>query len=285
MQDEETAAQEPEAEVPPSSEVAMASEISRRVSSILDAVEREASRLREDAQAEASRYSENARRHADDLVEERRRRIAELSDELVTKAEAVVARLDDAAPVRAGFENLVRALGDAAERLSKESEETAENFEPPLFHEGAKPAPPPPPPPAPPQPVASPYGQPGVPAPPAYYQQPGFEPQAQPHPARTPEPAWQPAPPQTQQLQPPPQPQPPQPPPEIRGRSARTTWRDLDDARMVAIQMASSGSTRGDVRGHLSRNLGIPDPERTLDEIFGAGTGDEARVPWTTGSH
>ncbi len=81
----------------------MAPEISRRVGSILDAVEREAARLRDDAQAEAARYSENARRRADDLVEERRRRIAELSDELVAKSEAVVARLDDAAPVRAGL--------------------------------------------------------------------------------------------------------------------------------------------------------------------------------------
>ena len=53
---------------------------------------------------------------------------------------------------------------------------------------------------------------------------------------------------------------------------------------MTAIQMASHGSTRGDVRGHLSRNLGIPDPERMLDEIFGAGTPDDARVPWTTGN-
>ena len=81
----------------------MASEISRRVGSILDAVENEAARLREEARAEAARYSENARRQADDLVAERQRRIAELSDELVAKSEAVVARLDDARPVEAGL--------------------------------------------------------------------------------------------------------------------------------------------------------------------------------------
>jgi hypothetical protein len=52
---------------------------------------------------------------------------------------------------------------------------------------------------------------------------------------------------------------------------------------MVAIQMASAGNTRGDVRGHLNRVLGIADAETTLDEIFGAGTGDDARVPWMTG--
>jgi ElaB/YqjD/DUF883 family membrane-anchored ribosome-binding protein len=89
----------------------MAPEISRRVGSILDAVEREAARLREESRAEAARYAESARRHVDDLVAERQRRIAELSDELIAKSEAVVARLDDAAPVRQGFENLVRARG------------------------------------------------------------------------------------------------------------------------------------------------------------------------------
>ncbi len=52
---------------------------------------------------------------------------------------------------------------------------------------------------------------------------------------------------------------------------------------MVAIQMASAGSTRGDVRGHLNQALGIADAEPTLDEIFGPGTGDDARVPWITG--
>jgi len=52
---------------------------------------------------------------------------------------------------------------------------------------------------------------------------------------------------------------------------------------MFAIQMASAGSTRGDIRGHLTRALGVPDPEATLDEIFGAGTADDARVPWMTG--
>ena len=76
----------------------MAPEISRRVASILDAVEHEAARLREDARVEAARYSENARRRADDLVVERQRRISELSDELVARSEAVVARLGDAAP-------------------------------------------------------------------------------------------------------------------------------------------------------------------------------------------
>ena len=99
---------------PAGAELGSASEISRRVGSILDAVEREAARLRAEARQEAALYCDYAKRRADALVDERRRRIAEISDELVGKSEAVVSRLDEAAPVRQGFENLVRALGGAA---------------------------------------------------------------------------------------------------------------------------------------------------------------------------
>ena len=99
----------------------LAAEVSRRVAAILDSVESEAARVRDEARAEAAAYIEDARRRADALVAERQRRIAELSDDLVAGAEAVVARLEDAGPVRAGFEDLVRALGDAAERLGDEA--------------------------------------------------------------------------------------------------------------------------------------------------------------------
>jgi hypothetical protein len=100
---------------------ALAAEVSRRVAAILESVESEAARVRDQARGEAAGYLEDARRRADALVAERQRRIAELSDELVAGAEAVVARLEDAGPVRAGFEDLVRALGDAAERLGEEA--------------------------------------------------------------------------------------------------------------------------------------------------------------------
>jgi hypothetical protein len=256
----------------------MAPEISRRISSILDAVEREASRLREEAQNEANRYFDAARRQADELVAERRRRISELSGELVVKSEAVVARLDDAAPVRQGFENLVRALGDAAERLSVESHATNGSFNPPSFHEAARqPAQAPQPPqsqaapgghlqqqapgPYPPQPHPSP--PPGVPA--------GFV--EQPYPSTAPsQPAWQPT----------PTPSPAGPAMPANPPARGVTRQELDDARMIAIQLAGAGGTRADVRGHLNRALGIVDAEPTLDEIFGPGTGEDARVPWTT---
>lgn len=277
----------------------IAPEISRRVASILDAVEREAERLREEARAEAARYTAEAKYYADSLVAERQRRIAELSAELMSKSEAVVARLDDAAPVRQGFENLVRALGDAAERLSHETDYRGDAFSAPPFHDVAPVGPPPPhqpepqpprqqgpppqayqPPPPPSQP--QPYGSldyPAQPAPLGYAaetypapqpagpeQQPGQGFPQQPHPARTPSPpSWEVS------------PQQPQAPPEAPG------WRELDEAKMTTIQMATSGATRGGVREHLQQTLGIADPTSILDEVFGAGSRDDARVPWAGG--
>jgi hypothetical protein len=131
MSDEGTAAQhhDPVGTEAPSART-LASEISHRVGAILDAVEREATRLRDEARADAALYFDDARRRADALVAERRQRIAELSDELVAKSEAVVSRLDDAGPVRTGFENLVHALGDAAERLAEEADPAAASPEP-----------------------------------------------------------------------------------------------------------------------------------------------------------
>jgi hypothetical protein len=242
------------------SEFAGAPEISRRVASILDAVEREAERLREEAREEAAQYLEQAKLRADALVTQRQRRIAEVSDELLAKAEAVVGRLEDAAPVRDGFENLVRALGDAAERLSRETHSNGK-FEPEPFHEViARPAP---------REAPAPATEPQpVPARPS-----GF---AQPHPARAPRPA--PAP-------PPAAPAIPATPAnggdEHLPAAAASGWRQIDDARMVAIQMATTGATRAGVREHLKSALGVTDTAAILDEVFGAGSGEDAQVPWT----
>lgn len=276
MSDEETApqTQDPPATDESASAPALASEISRRVGAILDAVEREAARLREEARADAARYLEDARIQADTLVAERRQRIAALSDELVAKSEAVVSRLDDAEPVRDGFENLVRALGDAAERLAHEAESEPE---------------------LPPRPASHPAGDP-IPAPAAPEQaRPAFaEPvPAAADPASSQPPAFSAPPPPAPQQSPPPgpvqagghfeeQPQPARAPsPAGFAQPRGSSWRELDDARVIAIQMATAGSTRAEVGDHLRRTLGVPDPSRTLDEVFGSGTGAGDRVPWT----
>lgn len=147
---------------------AIAPEIVSTVGSILDAVEREANRLRDEAQAEAAQYLAQSRLRADELVEERRRRIAELSDELIAKSEAVMRRLDDAAPVRHGFDNLVRALAGAAQRLATEREQAAGDFRPPPYHGLASSAPSEPPPPSAYPPPPAPSAGPPPPAPLSY---------------------------------------------------------------------------------------------------------------------
>ena len=58
-------------------------------------------------------------------------------------------------------------------------------------------------------------------------------------------------------------------------------WQGVDDARLVAIQMAASGRTRGQVREHLHNQMGLGETRSILDEIFGAGSQEDARVPWT----
>jgi ElaB/YqjD/DUF883 family membrane-anchored ribosome-binding protein len=227
-------------------EGALAPEISRRVTAILDAVEREAEQLRADAHEEARRYLDQACRHADDLIDERRRRIAELSDEIVSKAEAVVGRLDDAAPVREGFESLVRGLGEAAERLSAEAERDRPGFSPAALHEGL-PAP-------------------GPTAGPALGTVPPSSPDTGP-------PAWSPTPP----------PGPPQPP-AARGPAPPLPTEPgpygFDEGLLVAMRMAAAGQTRDQVGDHLHNSVGVPDPGSILDEVFGAGSAGGARVPW-----
>ncbi len=102
-----------------------------RVNEIVDAVEREAAKLRQEAeqdaqqirlqaQEEAQRYADQARQQTDAMAAQRVQRIQELSDALMARAEEVLERLDYAVPVKAGFENLVKALGETAERLASQ---------------------------------------------------------------------------------------------------------------------------------------------------------------------
>jgi hypothetical protein len=101
----------------------LAPEISRRVRAILEVAEREAESMREEARDEARRITEDARRRADQLVAKRQRRVSELSDTLTTRLEALLAGLEGAEEARAAFEGLVRALGEAAERIAREASE------------------------------------------------------------------------------------------------------------------------------------------------------------------
>ena len=246
----------------------LAPEIARRVSSIFDAVEHEAEGLRAQAREEARSYLVDAQRRADDLVRRRQERIGELSDELLQKAEAVVSRLDSAAPVRQGFESLVRALGGAAERLSGEISDPA-----------AAPAP------AAPEPsAAAPVAEgtaaprawetPGAGAPgawrtpgvgaPGAWGTPGAAGVSSAAGAGTPPPGVH-------------------PPPRFGGVGAGPAageWNDSEAARLGAIQMAAAGATRAEVRTRLEPRTGPEAADAILDSIFGA-AGENERVPWT----
>jgi hypothetical protein len=67
-------------------------------------------------------------------------------------------------------------------------------------------------------------------------------------------------------------PSPPTPPP-VAGQAPA-------EARQTAIQMAAVGSTRAQVETQLRDVFQIDDPVAILDQVFGAGTAGDTRVPW-----
>lgn len=239
----------------PSAGSPAASEVSHRVRGILDAVEREAERLRHDAREEAGRYLEQARQYVDGLVAERQARISALTDEIISRSETVLGRLEEAAPVRLGFENLVRALGDAAERLADEVEG---------MHLGSVPAPP--------------YWQttPAVPGSAAATGHQAHQPlPPMPHPQAQPQPQAAPPPPPSQYHPPA---YPPAGPPA--GGFAPARPGAGQEICNLALQMAGAGRTRGEVETYLREQIGLALASEVLDGIYGAGSATDARVPW-----
>ena len=241
----------------------MAPDLARRMSSMLDAVEREADRLMEEARVQAEQQVELARRQADGLVAERQRRISELSDELIERTESLLERLDETAPIRDSFNHLLQSLSHAADRLAFEieSDDGGRRAAPATAAPAPEPPPPPPPraePESPPRSVEEPTR--------VRHLRPSLEPSG----VRPPAPAaegeaaaaggwgWATPPGQDPQL--------------------------VQRARQAAIQMAAAGTTRSQVASYLRGSLGIDEPDPLLDEIFGAGTADDARVPWAASS-
>lgn len=51
-------------------------------------------------------------------------------------------------------------------------------------------------------------------------------------------------------------------------------------ARLVAIEMAVSGSSRAEVETHLRRDLGVADPQPLLDDVFGTASHAGSRLAW-----
>ena len=263
------------AQPPPS---AVDPEISRRISAILDSAEREVAEIRRQAREEALRYMDYARRRADGLVAEQQARISELSGTLLTRAEHLLAQVESAQPLREALDDLVHKLTETAEGLTREAANLGD-FVPPEFGEAAAETPPEP---APgPTPVPDPAPTPEPPAP-----TPIPEPQAPPPAAAAPPRASAPPAPLAwpQVVQPAESsPRPPEAAPEPTGPATERRHageRGADSARVAAIQMAASGSTRAEVGLHIRETVGVPDPAPILDEVFGPGTAPEATVRW-----
>ena len=72
---------------------------------------------------EAEEYAEASRRRADAFAEARIRRLRELSDRLIATAETVDRRFGAAVAIREQLDELVAALGEAAERAASELRE------------------------------------------------------------------------------------------------------------------------------------------------------------------
>ncbi len=53
-----------------------------------------------------------------------------------------------------------------------------------------------------------------------------------------------------------------------------------DGARLVAIEMAVGGFSRGEVQDRLAREYGLRDSGTILDDVFGAGSDAGSRMPW-----
>lgn len=220
---------------------ALAPDLTRRIGSILDAVQREADKMLADARREAQQQIELGRRQADGPLAGHQRRIAELSDTLIAHAESVVAQLEETELVRESFRRLLRALAEAADRVTAEATASPPTAASSLAAAGlfeptaAAPATPIPPP-------VAPVSPPG----------PGAQQQAAEEPGEASESERQPA-------------------------DANRAWGEF---RQAAIQMAAAGNTRAQVEAHLRGFLRVADPTPLLDQVFGTASGDGARVPW-----
>ena len=55
----------------------------------------------------------------------------------------------------------------------------------------------------------------------------------------------------------------------------------IEEARLMALQMAMAGRTRAEAEADLRHGLRVADPEPVLDDVFGKGTPGSQRIPWS----
>jgi F-type H+-transporting ATPase subunit b len=93
----------------------------RRATEVRLEAERDAQRIREQAQAEAGRHLAEAHARVQAFADARVRRITELTDALIAAAETIPTRLGEAVDVRRQVDELIVALGAAAEQAAREA--------------------------------------------------------------------------------------------------------------------------------------------------------------------
>jgi uncharacterized protein Yka (UPF0111/DUF47 family) len=118
----------------------MTAAVTAQVSAILEAAERAADELQQEVEAELVRQAtemrraaerdaaairEQARAAADAMTRERVQRLAQLSDDLLARAEAVLGQLEQAGTARRALEELVTALGAAAQAAARSVDDAA----------------------------------------------------------------------------------------------------------------------------------------------------------------
>jgi hypothetical protein len=224
-------------------EESVSGELGERVRALVAAAEGMAAAVKSDADS----YAQSRRREADEEVERRLReaseqadallaerlsRISELSDRILERAEAVLDRLDHAEEVRGRLQELTDALGETAQRVARELGDEAAGEDPPSE-------------------------LPGTPAPPVLVED---------------EPSEHPMADEVRPLRPPsergPRPLRPVAPAHVPRDATETR---LDDARLVALQMAVAGRTRDEVGAHLRAAFDVGDPDAILDHVFAEG--------------
>jgi hypothetical protein len=222
-------------------EESVSGELGERVRALVAAAEGMAAAVRSDADnyalsrrreadVEAERRLREASEQADALLAERLSRISDLSDRILERAEAVLERLDQAEEVRGQLESLTHALGETAQRVARELGESTSST----------------PSDAPVLPVLVEHegdGEDGE--------------NEEEHPMAD----------QVRPLRPPSERE-PTPLRSIGHVPREDADTRLDDARLVALQMAVAGRTRDEVGAHLRAAFDVGDPDVILDHVF-----------------
>jgi hypothetical protein len=226
-------------------EESVSGELSERVRALVAAAEAMAAAVRSDADsyaesrrreadAEAEQRLREAGEQADALLAERLSRIAALSDRILERGAAVLDRLDEADQARAALESLVRDMRETSERMTRElGEQQATGHGPRATGPASE------------LPTLVPLAD-----------------DEEEHPMAD----------EVRPLRPPgdrvreSRPLRPVAPAHVPVDEEREIR--LDDARLVALQMAVAGRTRDEVGAHLKAAFDVGDPDPILDHVF-----------------